>query len=91
MASSKTATLAKYGLTAALGAAATLTITTFTATTANITTVNATTVTASTVSGSSLAIGNAGDQKHKIACYGTGGVLGVCSTNTADNCGCKVN
>lgn len=58
MASSRTITLAKYGLTAALGAAASLTITTFTATTANLTTANITTANVTTLSGSLLQVQN---------------------------------
>lgn len=54
MASSKTVTLAKYGLTAALGAALSMTITTLTATTANVTTLNAGTATVQPASGSGI-------------------------------------
>lgn len=55
MATSKTGTLAQFGLAAvALGAVTSLTVTTFTSTTSNITTANITTANVQTLSGGNI-------------------------------------
>lgn len=75
MASTKTATLAKFGLGGvALGAVLSLTVTTLTATTANLTTVNATEVEVNgTLSGSTFQINKQGIGSGKLLVNGGSG------------------
>lgn len=82
MASSKTATLAKFGLGGVLLTIATAVVTTLTATTGTITTLNSTTFRAAgTMSGAStLTLSTLGAQPDKLVCIKAGGVLGYVAT-----------
>ena len=98
MATSKTVTMAKYGLVGALGAVVSLTITTLTATTANITTGNITTANVQTLSGATVraktfsgaTLYRSGTQHQGVICRQTGGLIGACSSdiNASGDCVC---